>query len=174
MFFILRRSALMFLSSLLLVATISACTQIQPLPLESPLTAVLSPLSPPGVIPLVNMPEVDIPKGGKESGVIVARVYSSILNDYLAGIPVYLADILPLSPGDGYLITFKEQESIHIQSDTNGYLVFDNVPPGEYGLIVFSPLKSSVISDPNGEQELRIRVEAGQVLNLGELQVAWP
>ena len=123
---------------------------------------------------LLLNPTLKIPKAGRTTGVIVARISSTTYGDYLSGVTLYLGDFLPLEPGSEYLITFKEQESPHEEVNEDGYVIFDNVSPGEYALIVWSPLRSTVASDLGGERELRIKLEAGQVLNLGEISVQWP
>ena len=168
-----RRLGLLFLVGILFVAIVSACNQLTT-PLESPLTVVSSPLPTPISTPLSDLPIVGIPKPGRDTGVIVARIFSTTLGDYLPGVVIYLGEILPLDPGSEYLITLKEQESLHQEVNEDGYIIFDKVTPGEYAFVVWSPLRSVVVPDPDGELELRIKIEAGQVLNLGELSVQWP
>ena len=117
----------------------------------------------------------DVPRPGADTGVLVGRIFSTSLNEYLPEFPVYLGEILPLLPGDDYLITLKEKESPQTMSTADGYVLFEDVPPGEYVLIVWLPMTSKVVPNPtDANKELRVTVVAGEVVNFGQAEVEFP
>lgn len=57
----------------------------------------------------------------------------------------------------------------------NGQFVFTDVPPGTYGIVLFNPDISFLLDDPNEpERSMMITIQAGQVVDLGVLQVTLP
>lgn len=156
---------------LMLASLFTACSSDSAEPFESPLTAAESPLAAPGQTDMAP----NVPEPGTETGVLVGRIFSTSLNEYLGVYPVYLGEILPLAPGDDYLITLKEKESPKVETDEQGYVVFSDIPPGEYAIIVWLPFDSAVVPDPNtADKELRVQVVAGEVTDFGTANIEFP
>lgn len=106
-------------------------------------------------------------------GSVVGYLLSSINQSPIVGVGIYLGEILPLDPGPDYLITLKENESPHTRTDENGYFEISNVLPGEYPIIVWTPVRSQVVADVIGELELMVNIEAGRMTDLGIIEVDW-
>ena len=159
----------------LLALFLAGCTA-DGIPFISPLTPVESPLPvPDGSVAVDNGLPFDVPRPNADTGTLVGRIFSTSLNEYLPEYPVYLGEILPLLPGDDYLITLKEKESPQTISTAEGYVLFENIPPGEYVLIVWLPMTSKVVPNPtDANKELRVTVVAGEVVNFGQVEVEFP
>jgi hypothetical protein len=113
-----------------------------------------------------------MPRDGDTGGVI-GYLRLSENQSPIVGVGIYLGKILPLDPGPEFLITLEENESPHTRTDDDGYFEIINVPPGEYPIIVWTPMRSQVIADISGERELIVIIEAGKETNLGIIEVDW-
>jgi hypothetical protein len=110
---------------------------------------------------------------GENNGGVVGYLHSSGNQTPIVGIGIYLGEFLPLDPGPGFLITLEQNESPHTRTDNEGYFEISNVPPGEYPIIVWTPVRSQVIADDSGERELIVIIEAGKETDLGVIEVDW-
>ena len=128
-----------------------------------------------GVPNVTNGVEPSVPTTPEAGvGVIIGQLISSTTGSPLPNQTVYLGDLLPLDPGDEYLITLEVESSPNTQTDDEGFFIFEGVQPGRYPLIIWTPFKSYVIPDETGEKELAVDVEAGEVVELGDILVVWP
>jgi hypothetical protein len=83
---------------------------------------------------------------------------------------LYLAKIIhPETEGMG-IAALDPVNDPRAESDTSGYYVFLNVPPGRYALGILSPIGAVLIQQPTG-LEIIIEVQAGQVTDVGEVQI---
>lgn len=115
-----------------------------------------------------------VPAPGKDTGVVTGIAFSTKMNAPLPQVGVYLGEYMYLTPGPHYLVTIREQGSPHTMSDDQGRFVIDQVPPGKYPLMLYTPFNSLVIPDAKGEKELVVEVKAGQVTDVGEIKAAFP
>lgn len=53
----------------------------------------------------------------------------------------------------------------------DGEFVFENVKPGYYGIVLYTPVSQYLAPDGHGRDVLYIEVEAGQILELGDILV---
>ncbi|MBN1876810.1 MAG: DUF2012 domain-containing protein [Anaerolineae bacterium] len=86
---------------------------------------------------------------------------------------LYLGEMLSLDTGLP-VVSLDQKTAFYAIPAENGEFVFQDVPPGSYGLILVSPDYSFLIDDPKGEGSLLLIVEAGETLNLGRLEVLTP
>lgn len=128
-----------------------------------PMNVEGTPILPPTVLP---------PKTGK--GVIAGRLVHSVSGIGLPEQLIYLGDYLPLTPGPGEMVAMQVESSVSTITDANGYFAFEDVEPGDYPLIVWTPFNSKVVADDMGEAALNVEVLAGEVTYLGEVGVLWP
>jgi hypothetical protein len=107
-----------------------------------------------------------IPPPGDETGVVTGRLVIAESDDpYYA--TLYLAGtIAPSDPDYPPLIGFSEQTDPKAVQDENGVFLFVDVPPGEYALLIWSPVGNVVIEDPEIDDYMLFNVEAGEVLDL--------
>jgi hypothetical protein len=92
----------------------------------------------------------------------------------MPGITVYLGRRVALEPGPGYVISHTQSGSPHTTSDAGGNFAVA-APPGEYALIVWTPINAKVIADPaDGTKELVVVLSAGMTSSLGDVIVDWP
>jgi len=116
---------------------------------------------------------IPMPSAGK--GAIIGRFI-----DFETGepprtvMPVFLGDLSPLSPGDSFVITMLPTTSPHTEVDTQGYFAFPDVEPGTYAMIIWTPMNTWVISDPETEEVILVTVKADEITDLGEVAIDLP
>lgn len=88
-------------------------------------------------------------------------------------VKIYFATKIFLTPGPGYMLSYEEKGSPQIQTDENGYFVITDIEPGEYFLIMVTPVNSYSVIDDQGNQVTFV-AEAGKTYDLGKLFVNWP
>jgi hypothetical protein len=115
-----------------------------------------------------------IPAPGLDTGVVVGRLFSSKMDAPLSDMGIYLGEYTYLTPGPEHLISVRQEGSPHTNTDANGYFAIVDIPPGSYPLLAWTPFTSYVVPDESGLQELVVEVIAGQVTDLGEIQIYWP
>ena len=115
-----------------------------------------------------------IPTANSTTGVVTGKILSVTDDEPLAYTTIYLGEKLFLSDSEEYLITLQEKSSPHAETDQNGFFAISDVLPGEYVIILFSPLKSTTIMDPVSGKELFIQVEANKITTLPSYNVSWP
>jgi hypothetical protein len=70
------------------------------------------------------------------------------------------------------LVSFSELESPEaVQDVETGQFVFTDIPPGEYALIIWTPVFSMIVIDPDTGHEMIFQVEADQLKDLGTISV---
>lgn len=116
--------------------------------------------------PVVPTPDLD-------TAVITGRILHAKSGKPLPGQRIYLGEILPMEPEPAYLVTLQVESSPHTTTDLDGWFVFEGILPGTYPVIVWTPFKSEVVLDEEGEKELRLEVREGELIELGEILVDW-
>lgn len=103
-------------------------------------------------------------------GTVVGKLVSDPPGSSLAGLALYLGSILPLTPGPDHLITLDLVNSPKTSILEDGRFVVENILPGEYVLIIWTPHDSRYVPDPNNpEQEFIVEVVGGQIVDIGTL-----
>ena len=88
--------------------------------------------------------------------------------------PVFLGELVPLTPGDEFMVTMLPSSSPQTGVDTQGYFAFSDVEPDTYAMVFWTPVKSWVVSDPETEEAILVTVNAGEIIDVGELTVNLP
>ncbi len=115
------------------------------------------------------------PQVAPTSGAIVGKLINSNTGLLASGVIIHLAKTLPLSPGPGHLFTFDMASAPRAQTKADGSFMFENIEPGEYGLLVWTPHETSQVEySDNPDEELIVAVEAGRVIDVGTVKVAVP
>lgn len=121
--------------------------------------------------PNVEMP---VPSEGTGSigGVLIRQVTE---NGFLPLTPkaLYLGEVLNNSEGEMALISFDEENSPQAQLLATGVFIFNNIPPGVYGLVIDVGFAQFPLTDEGGTQIL-ITIEANQAIELGQIFVTLP
>lgn len=144
---------------------------------QRPVPAGTLPYPPPDALKSSSTPAATRtpPKPDSTTGLVTGRLIHRISQTPLQGQAVYVGDLVPLNLGPEFLITLQQNSSPHDMIDQNGYFAIGGVKPGTYGLIIWNPVSSTVIPDAsNPGQELRVTVQAGQTLDLGEIAIDMP
>lgn len=147
---------------------------------ESPLNAP-QPESPLGLAPAeANLSGCaqDFPTPTDGTGVVCGGVISaSPTTKYLLAGDFYLAPVIytkaKLEDGKEIDVPFVSlnvgtDKIADIKTETGGF-VFLNVPPGEYSVVIYTPIQSFLFHDGTGQNTLMFTVEAGEVEQLAQL-----
>jgi hypothetical protein len=171
---------------------VAAEQQVSPLSQpESPLPAPESPLVLPPMygddgLPLHDQAMIDrlanenlapAPEAGKAS--LSGLLYSYSLGQVIPGTQFYLTKAITVSnkliPPTWYTGPKEEMGDVNGFSDSWGRFSFDNVPPGDYYLAVWTVYDWLLAFESREAKEpLLIQLKAGDQLSLGRLYVEWP
>ena len=133
----------------------------------TPLPGAISP-NPTGAFPPLVIPTPDA-----GHGVVTGQLMLTGANIALPGLPVYLAQLLPVNPGPTYMITVQEKSSPHTVSSGNGRFAL-SAPPGDYVFMIWTPVRSRVITNPATKSEWKVTVKAGETIDAGKIEAEWP
>jgi len=116
-----------------------------------------------------------IPTPIASKGTVIGTLISSIPEKSIAGLALYFGTLLPLTPGPDHLVTMDPVNSPMAYIRDDGSFMVENVTPGEYVLILWTPHESRYVPDPNSsEKDFIVKVVGGQIVNIGTLQVPPP
>jgi hypothetical protein len=125
--------------------------------------------------PTAHIPTVVVPTASGETGVVTGRILIAATGAPMAGVRVYLAERVFLTPGPDYVISLTEQGSPHTTADVDGFFALAAPPSDHYSLVVWTAVDSRVVADPNDTtKELSVQLAANQTLELGDLTINWP
>jgi hypothetical protein len=80
---------------------------------------------------------------------------------------VYLGGIVYSDKQKMPFVSLDQSASPRTATDDVGRFVFEDVPPGKYGLIVWTPVSSDLVSDPRTGETLILDVRAGDTIDVG-------
>ncbi len=125
---------------------------------------------------LSDLPEfLDIPEPGIGSAVIIGKVLSISAGDLpFLNASLYLgAYIAPNEGGEQspLLVGISPDNDPLAQRAKDGSFLFTNVPPGPYGLFLYTPMSAFLMTDAKTGEYVNVDVEAGQFIDLGTLYV---
>jgi len=84
---------------------------------------------------------------------------------------LYFGTILPLTPGPDHLVNVDTVSSPRTVIFPDGRFIAENIPPGEYVLIIWTPHESRYIPDPNNpDLEFTVKAEDGKIVDIGTLE----
>lgn len=120
-----------------------------------------------------DIPPIEIPTPSADSGVIHGMIYSLTNDEPITYTKIYLATKIPVDPGDEYMVSIQENSSPHAQSNGNGEFLITDIEPGEYILVLVTPVSTLPILDINDEQ-IEFIIEAGDFIDFNEIYAYWP
>lgn len=118
----------------------------------------------------------DLTNSGSEINT-VARNENSVYGVLLVGslrepagkVQIFLGEVLISSEGVPAMISLDKANAPKTRTDDLGQFVFENVPPGNYGLIIDVITHSVLLKYPDSGEDLLIEMQEGDDVNLGEL-----
>ena len=131
-------------------------------------------IPPEGVLSELPNPQRDIPAPESSSGSVGGFLVRVEAGGYIPVTPqaLYLGRVLSDDQGRQSVIA-RSADSQQATLLSTGVFVFDNIPPGTYGLVLDIALAEFPALAENG-QPLLIEVEAGKALDLGAVIVELP
>jgi len=158
---------LVALFSVLLVATLMACKPKSPLT-DSPLVP-LSPLS--TATPATSLAPTVAPTRSPSTGVVTGRLVVQTSLTPKPDVSLFLAEVIESSQDDFAVAALDEQNSPSAPTDTSGQFTFVNIEPGDYGLILQSPLETVLLKNIYTGKDIIVSVVADQTVDLGTIEV---
>lgn len=156
---------------LILMLVVTSCDQ-KSTGLNSPYPGIYP--GPGGLVPVRSSPVI-LSTPDSTRGTIIGRVVNSATGQPSAGLILYLGTLLPLNPGPSHLVNFDLTNSPKVYPDDAGEFRVENINPGEYTLILWTPHAISQAQYPDKpEKELIIVVEAGRIVDIGTVAVVTP
>jgi hypothetical protein len=114
-----------------------------------------------------------VPTPSSGTGTITGYIVNTTSPGSIVGLTLYLANLLPLTPGPEHFITVNLEHSPRAIVHADGRFIFSDVVPGRYALVLWLPHDSRLITDPNNpEFELIVTAIAGEVTDLGTLKIS--
>jgi hypothetical protein len=91
-------------------------------------------------------------------------------------IVVYLGELSPvdLEGEETHIVSMNPDASPSTGTDEDGHFVFEDVEPGTYAMVMWTPGNSWVVSDPETKLDILVTVEADQITDLGEIETDLP
>jgi len=118
-----------------------------------------------------------LPKPEKGQAVLAGRVLAQFGDkpgfESVITSAVYLAPVIYEKDGTPSVASLDSQYDPSSSTDPEGYFLFENVKPGQYGFVIYYGVTHYLIRDDAGVQVL-ITLEADQVLDLGEMHTNLP
>jgi hypothetical protein len=118
-----------------------------------------------------------IPTAAQDKGVvhgILLEVDTKQPLSEVKGVDVFLGAILRSGDNAQSLASLDKNTAPRADPDANGRFVFADVPPGEYALVVRSPVSEVVARKLDQSGDVIVTVVAGQALDLGEVYSKYP
>ena len=116
----------------------------------------------------------DIPVVNKDFasvyGVVKSTTNTTITLDE---VQIYIATIVPVEPDGGFVYSIQQKTSPHAITNQKGQFAIDEITPGKYVMILVTPIGQNTITNESGET-IFFNVKAGDVINFGDVYVAWP
>ena len=135
-------------------------------PLESPLPTETPEREPPEPTTDVTPTQTAVPTPASDTAVVAGTVETEDLGDPMQGVQVFLGE--PIGSGSEEPVFGLDPASAPgAQTDVEGHFVISDVPPGDYGIILWSPVNSILARDPETGDALRVSVDAGDVVDVG-------
>lgn len=167
----MRNRQIVVLVTLLIVGTfcISACNTraINTLG-PSPLAANVSVLS----TPTIETP-MSFPTPSPGLAVVGGKIVEVLSQEAPPESTLYLGEILTLDSGRP-VVRLERGTAPYAIPAPSGEFLFQDVRPGQYGLVLYTPEFSFLVDDPDGAGSLIFDVLPDQVLDLGQIEVTLP
>lgn len=167
------KTRLIFCCTLLLVVALVGCKSETPEPTDmfvSPLESPLATVSPAMATPTQSVAELPMPVEGMAT--VGGTVYLDVVGEALspmANARVFLGDVHVSADGEKRIAGYSERTSPQSITDAQGHFVIQNVPPNTYNLVVVRYLDPVFMNDYQTGESIVFTLEAGDVLDLGEL-----
>lgn len=116
---------------------------------------------------ILPVPEPASSDSGTVTGILILDAESE--EQPVAGAILYLGSIVRLSDGSPALAALDKQVAPSTQTTMVGQFIFEDIPAGEYTLILDQVTSSFVLNSPEGG-DLLIQVQGGEIVDLGELR----
>lgn len=124
--------------------------------------------------PTTELPkDLDIPAPSSETAVVYGTLLSlSEENAPYIAPSLFLGSILTSEGNnDVFLGSISIDDDPMAQQASNGKFVFQDIPPGEYGLFIWTPVSAFIVKDESHAEPVLIEVEPGQTYDLGTIYV---
>ena len=115
-----------------------------------------------------------IPTPDETSAVVLGQLIEQATNAPYLAPGLYLGALINTDPDDPELpsvFSISTDNDPKAVQALDGAFVFSEVPPGQYALVIWSPMSLNLVKNPATSQELLIEVAAGETLDLGTIVI---
>jgi hypothetical protein len=141
----------------------------------TPEQAFDSPLAPPtaGSTAPAEPSALPSPQAGK--GIVTGRFVDVVSGEPMADRVIYLGELAPFEEQAGEepssFVMMVPSQSPSASTDQDGRFVFIEVEPATYVFVLWTPVDSWVIANPETEESITVTVQAGEVIDLGTIAI---
>jgi len=115
-----------------------------------------------------------IPTPGASSGLVTGILKDIATDDKLVNQTIFLGDVIYPSIGTGFSVGIDQSLSPSTITNYQGEFYLNNVKPGEYVIMAWTPFQSSLVLDPKTNEPMVILVQPNTHLDLGLIEVINP
>jgi hypothetical protein len=112
---------------------------------------------------------IDVPDPQAGTGTVVGRILNAVTNEP-GLVRIYLGEKIEAVQGEGYFISTEQNSSPQGDSNENGYFIINDIAPGTYVLVVWNPVNSEVLVNPDTNGEYWVEIKAGEVFDIGDVR----
>lgn len=177
-----------FISFIFVIILTSACTKNS---IIVPNNESGYPISPSNVVnndvddsetgyPITNYPtptndykKLEIPSPNPDTGIVYGKLLSLTTDENLSFSNVYLAEKIIMDSTGEFILSYTENSSPHTQTNSSGEFLITEIPPGEYILVLVTPIDTFPIVDDLGDQ-IELIIGGGESINLSDNYAKWP
>lgn len=122
----------------------------------------------------IEDPPFDIPVVTKDFASVYGEVKSTTDTTItLDEVQIYIATIVPVEPDGGFVYSIQQKASPHATTNQKGQFAINEIIPGKYVMILVTPIGQNTITNKMGDT-IFLDLKAGDVINFGDVYVAWP
>lgn len=116
--------------------------------------------------------QIDVPTPEMDNGVIIGKILVQGTNEPYLNSILILGEISEANqPGYPPLVGFSVENSPHALQAEDGSFVFTSVKPGNYAIVLWSPLSTFLLSNFQTGETIFITVNPGEITDLGTVYV---
>ena len=121
---------------------------------------------------LLRPEQLEIPVPQTDSGVVTGTLlFQESEEPYLNSILILGQISEADQPGYPPLVGYSLDSDPQAVQAKDGTFAFDRISPGKYGIVLWSPLSSFLLSDPQTGEIILVEVKEGEVTDLGTIYI---
>ena len=126
----------------------------------------------PTEIDILHPDKIEIPNPSANNGVVTGKILIQGTNEPYLNSFLILGEVSEADqPGFPPLVGYSLDSNPRAVQAKDGTFVFDKIKPGKYGIVLWSPLSTFLLSDPQTGETILVMVNAGKITDLGTIYI---